>query len=332
MKRAIIVTFYLSVLFAQSITIEGIVKDKKTQKSLIGANVFIVGTSIGTSTDGDGKYKLSNVNLGSYTLKASYIGYQEVEIDMDLTSAENITQDFELSYVSLQGEAIEVTAQARGQIDAINEQIKAKSIKNIVSSDRIQELPDANAAETVARIPGVSIRREGGEGNKVIIRGLSPKYNKVMVDGTNLASTDPDNRSTDLSMISQYMLEGIEVTKAGTPDQEGDVLGGTVNFKLKKAPSGLHGNFVTQGMQNGLQETNNDYKLVGSISNRFLGDRLGALISLDAEKRNRSSHNLRSSYENSPAELDSVNPLQLNSLVLSAVSYTHLTLPTIYSV
>ena len=236
---------------------------------------------------------------------------------MDLTSAENITQDFELSYVSLQGEAIEVTAQARGQIDAINEQIKAKSIKNIVSSDRIQELPDANAAETVARIPGVSIRREGGEGNKVIIRGLSPKYNKVMVDGTNLASTDPDNRSTDLSMISQYMLEGIEVTKAGTPDQEGDVLGGTVNFKLKKAPSGLHGNFVTQGMQNGLQETNNDYKLVGSISNRFLGDRLGALISLDAEKRNRSSHNLQSSYQNTPADLDSINPLQLNSLVLS---------------
>ena len=41
------------------------------------------------------------------------------------------------------------------------------------------------------------------------------------------------------------------VTKAGTPDQESDVLGGTVNFKLKKAPSGLHGNFVTQGMQNG---------------------------------------------------------------------------------
>ena len=102
MKRAIIVTFYLSVLFAQSITIEGIVKDKKTQKSLIGANVFIVGTSIGTSTDGDGKYKLSNVNLGSYTLKASYIGYQEVEIDIDLTSAENITQDFEpVSYTHL---------------------------------------------------------------------------------------------------------------------------------------------------------------------------------------------------------------------------------------
>ena len=48
MKKAIIETFsLLSVLLAQSMTIEGIVKDKKTQKNLIGANVFIVGTSIG---------------------------------------------------------------------------------------------------------------------------------------------------------------------------------------------------------------------------------------------------------------------------------------------
>ena len=78
-------------------------------------------------------------------MKASYIGYQAVEVDVDLTSSENFTQDFELSYVSLQGEAIEVTAQAKGQMDAINKQLKAKSIKNIISSDRIQELPDANA-------------------------------------------------------------------------------------------------------------------------------------------------------------------------------------------
>ena len=42
-------------------------------------------------------------------------------------------------------------------MDAINKQLKAKSIKNIVSSDRIQELPESNAAEAVARIPGVSI-------------------------------------------------------------------------------------------------------------------------------------------------------------------------------
>ena len=56
---------------------------------------------------------------------------------------------------------------------------------------------------------------KGEKGNKVVIRGLSPKYNNITVNGVKLASTDNDDRSTDLSMISQYMLDGIEVTKAG---------------------------------------------------------------------------------------------------------------------
>ena len=55
-------------------------------------------------------------------------------------------------------------------------------------------------------------------------------------------------------MISQYMREGIEVTKAGTPDQEADVLGGTVNFKLKKVKHRFHGNLVTQNMYNELKK------------------------------------------------------------------------------
>ena len=215
------------------------------------------------------------------------------------------------------GKTVLVTAQAKGQLDAINRQLKAKSIKNIVSSDRIQELPDANAAESVARIPGVSIRREGGEGNKVVIRGLSPKYNKITVNGSNIASTDADNRSTDLSMISQYMLDGIEVTKAGTPDQEGDVLGGTVNFILKKAEPGFHGSVVTQGMSNGLKNTTDDYKIVAGLSNRFFKNRVGILGQLDLENRNRSSHELGASYINAPAELDSLNPLSFQGLRLT---------------
>ena len=139
---------------------------------------------------------------------------------------------------------VTVSVQARGQMSAINQQLSSRSIVNVVSSDRIQELPDANAAESVARLPGVSIQREGGEGNKVVIRGLSPKYNAVTINGIRMASTDSDDRSTDLSMISQYMIEGIEVTKAATPDKDADVLGGTVDFRLKKAAEGFKYNFI----------------------------------------------------------------------------------------
>ena len=314
-----ILAFYITgtFLYSQGASISGTVKDILNGDALIGANIFIQETSLGAATTDNGQYQINNVNLGTYTVKVSYIGYQSKEVEITLSEAKNYVQDFNLAYTTVEGKTVLVTAQAKGQMDAINRQLKAKSIKNIVSSDRIQELPDANVAESVARIPGVSIRREGGEGNKVVIRGLSPQYNKVTVNGTNLASTDPDNRSTDLSMISQYMLDGIEVTKAGTPDQEGDVLGGTVNFILKKAAPGFHGSLVTQGMHNGLKNTNDDNKIVMSLSNRFFNDRIGILGQIDSENRNRSSHNLGASYVNAPAELDSLNALSFQGLTLT---------------
>ena len=312
--------FLISIAFSQSGSITGYITDSGKKEPLIGANIYVMGTSLGTASNDEGRYTIVNIAPGDYTLKISYIGYESKEFAITVAANERITQDFELDYATIEGKTVEVTAQARGQMDAINKQLKAKSIKNIVSSDRIQELPDANAAEAVARVPGVSIRREGGEGNKVVIRGLSPKYNKITVNGTNLASTDADDRSTDLSMISQYMLEGIEVTKAGTPDQEGDVLGGTVNFKLKKAKPGLHGNFVVQGMQNGLSRTSDDYKLVFDISRRFFNNKVGLLYQNDLEKRNRGSHQLNANYTNTPADLDTINSLTLESLSLTDVS------------
>ena len=160
--------------FSQAVTVKGYVTDSSNKKPLVGANVYITGTGMGTSTSDEGRYNIANVSPGTYTLKASYIGYESEEMEIIVKAGEELEQDFELEYVTIKGKAIEVTAQARGQMDAINKQLKAKSIKNIISSDRIQELPDANAAEAVARVPGVSIRREGGEGNKVVIRGVSP--------------------------------------------------------------------------------------------------------------------------------------------------------------
>ena len=303
-------------LYSQNATINGTVKESNTGKLLVGANVFLNTTSLGTATRSDGTYQISNVGPGKYILQCSYIGYVSKEVEIEIDSRRIVKINFELDYNTIQGEAIEVTAQARGQMDAINKQLKAKSIKNIISSDKIQELPDANAAEAVSRVPGVSIKREGGEGNKVVIRGLSPKYNKITVNGANLASTGYNDRSTDISMISQYMIEEIEVIKAGTPDLEADVLGGTVNFKLKKAPSGFHGNLITKGIYNGLEKASEDYKVVLGLSNRFYENKFRILVDLDSEKRNRGSHNIYANYTNMPAHLNTINPLRFTNLSL----------------
>jgi TonB-dependent receptor len=213
-----------------------------------------------------------------------------------------VKQDFKLVAVAIEGETVVVTAQATGQNEAINQQLAATSIVNVVSSARIQELPDANAAESVGRLPGVSILRNGGEGTQIVIRGLQPKYNAVLVDGVRMASSSPDDRSVDLSMISPYMLEGIEVSKTVTPDQDADVLGGTVNFKMRETKGGREGigfSLLAQGGYNGLSDAHykyNNYKYVASADGRFFDDLFGVFVQADLERRNLTSNEFGATY------------------------------------
>ena len=301
-------------------TLTGRITDGSTGDPLFGANVFLVGTSFGDAADENGSYTLSNVPSGKYLIRATYIGYTTAEDSITLAPAKDQKYDFQLSYTALEGEEVTVSVQARGQLDAINQQLSSRSIVNVVSSDRIQELPDANAAESVARLPGVSIQREGGEGNKVVIRGLSPKYNAVTINGIRMASTDSDDMSTDLSMISQYMIEGIEVTKAATPDKDADVLGGTVDFRIKQAAEGFKYNLIAQGSNNALRQSYSDYKVVADVSNRFVGNRFGIVGQIDAENRNRSSHELGANYWINGPSLVDTNVVLVSSLGLRDIT------------
>ncbi|MCA9733481.1 TonB-dependent receptor [candidate division KSB1 bacterium] len=291
-----------SVLAAKTGTIEGYVKDRDTKDVLPGANVFLVGTSIGGATDLSGHYKIKNIPPGSYTLRIKFIGYELQEIPVQIEADVLLTKDVSLAPVALEGQAVVVTIQAEGQKAAINQQLSAKSIKNIVSSKQIQELPDANAAESIRRLPGVSITREGGEGNQVVIRGLAPKYNAITIDGVRMASSNKDDRGADLSMISSTMLEGIEVSKTITADQDADMLGGTVNFKLREArggQAGLQFNLLSQGGYTGLsgvQHAYQNYKFVPSVEGRFLEDRLGVFFQANLERRNLTSNDFSSDY------------------------------------
>ena len=140
-----------NLLYANDFTISGSVSDSISGDYLVGANVYIENTAIGTSTDEKGRYSLTNINKGIYDITVSYIGYKKVSKKINLVNERFITMDFKLSQNTLVGSAVVVSAQAKGQIGAINKQLNSKSIKNIVSSDKLKELPDANAAEAIAR-------------------------------------------------------------------------------------------------------------------------------------------------------------------------------------
>ena len=119
----------ISIGFSQSSILRGIIKDSNNEEPLVGANVFLKETSLGTATINDGSYQITDINPGTYVLKATYIGYETKEIKIDVLIGENLKQDLELDYKTIEGETIEVTVQAKGQMDAINKQLNAKSIK-----------------------------------------------------------------------------------------------------------------------------------------------------------------------------------------------------------
>ena len=283
--------------------ITGKVQDAASGDPLPGANVLLLGTSMGASTDLNGNYQIRNIPAGSYSVRVTYIGYDPLNITVQMEGGLDLAQNFKLQAVALKGQEVVVTAQASGQNAAINQQLSSMQITNVVSAARIQELPDANAAESVARLPGVSVLRTGGEADQVVIRGLAPKYNQITINGVQMAGSDPNDRSVDLSMISSSSLNGEEVTKTITPDVDANVLGGVVNFDLREASTDNQGipkfGLALQGGYNGLSDVYNrlnNYVYVGSADDRFLDGRLGVFAQASYERRNLSDNELGAAY------------------------------------
>ncbi|MEO1020970.1 MAG: TonB-dependent receptor [Bacteroidota bacterium] len=282
--------------FAQNGSIKGKVIDAETKEPVFGANVYIQTLSKGDVTNFEGEYTVKNVPPGDYQVRFSYLSYQTENYDVRVEPGQEVVLDIELRSVTVQGEEVVVLAQAQGQAAAIKQQLESNTIVNVVSKERIQENPDQNAAESVARLPGVSVTRDAGEASKVVVRGLSPRFNSITVNGVRLPGTDPDDRSVDLSLIPPEVLDGIEVFKALTPDKDADAVGGTVNLLVKSAPAGFKGEVRMEGGYNDLTQTFQDYKGGINLSNRFFNNKLGVLFTGSAQQVNRTAHILDAQY------------------------------------
>lgn len=304
-NRKGIVKYILSMIFilllhtlclAQSGTLKGRVLDKNTEEALAGANVIVKATSLGAAADLDGNFIIRSIPTGSHTLVVSYLGYSSISVDIKITQGKTLEQDFYLELQTIQGETVTITAQAQGQLQAINQQLSSTGITNVVSAARIQEVPDANAAESVGRLPGISIKRSSGEGNEIVVRGIQPRLNLVTINGIGMPSTNENNTSVGLAGISQYMLDGIEVRKSLRAEDDANVVGGIVDLKLATAPQGLQGDAILEGTYNGLTKDAGSYRSSVHVSNRFFNDKLGLIGQVNLEQADRTNNALNAGY------------------------------------
>ncbi|HNW58600.1 MAG TPA: carboxypeptidase-like regulatory domain-containing protein [bacterium] len=300
--------------------IKGKVFDRDTKEGLPSANIMIRGTRIGTTADLNGNFSIPNAPSGELTLVVTYIGYGSVSVPLTVQENVVVKRDFALRAEAIKGKEYIITAQAQGQVQAINQQLAETRISSVVSEAKIQELPDFNAAAAISRLPGVSSLESSGEANKIVIRGLAPQYNMVSVEGVKLASTGSsqmgvsalgntsgsinNDRSVDLSMVSPYMIKSISVYKALTPDLDANAIGGTVNMELREAPTELHYDLLWQQGYTAKTKNSANYRGVASLSRRFFSDKLGIYVLGNVEQYDRDADNMNASYYTTSTKLN----------------------------
>ncbi len=255
-------------------------------------------SQIGGTSDQEGNYILLSVPDGKFLVKVIYIGYKDQTFQVDLGKANrNVSHDISMKSYSRNLEEVVVTSQVKGQLSAINQQLSSTAITNVVASDRIRQNPDANAAEAIGRLPGITVTRSGGEASDIIIRGMPSQYNTVTLNGIELPAASGDSRTASVSGISQYSLQGVEVYKSITPDMDANTVAGAVNMKLRTAPDSFNTSIMIQGGYNAQNNDFKNYKMALNVSNRFFKNKFGIDMSLSSERTNRSTQKLDASYD-----------------------------------
>ncbi|MGE5403006.1 MAG: TonB-dependent receptor [Ignavibacteriales bacterium] len=215
-------------LLAQTTTgrIKGKITDRQTGEALIGANIQVVGTSFGASSDVNGDFTIQNLQPGAYNLKASFIGYttitlNDVRVNAGLTTEANIPLPAEGVTVG----TVEVTA-VRPLINKSN-----TNAVRVTTSEDIQALPVRGINNILSLTAGVTIQN-----NAVFIRGGRLDEVGYYLEGVSITNPVTGGRAIT---INQDAVEEIQVQSGGYTAEFGGANAGIVRQQLKTGPQNL---------------------------------------------------------------------------------------------
>ncbi|MFM9829790.1 MAG: TonB-dependent receptor [Sphingomonas sp.] len=180
---------------------------------------------------------------------------------------------------------IVVTGIRRSLSAAADLKRESSIVQDSITSEDLGKFPDSNVAEALQRIPGVSIDRNGGEGQFVTVRGFGPSFNTVLVNGRNFAS-DNAGREFSFDLLAAELINGADVYKSSRADVQEGGIGATVNIKTARPLDigGFKGLLSAKGQY---EQNSNAFspQVFGLLSNTFAGDTLGLLAAVSYQRR-----------------------------------------------
>jgi iron complex outermembrane receptor protein len=157
---------------------------------------------------------------------------------------------------------------------------------SVITTDDMGDFADQNVAESLRRLPGITLQRTEGEGRFVTVRGLGPGFVTVNMNGNELATAAEDTRAFALDAIPSDLLGSIEVYKTLTPDMDLNSIGGAVNVNAISAYA-RGGDSLKFKLQGTLQDKRDDltHKAVFSGTRLNADETFGIGWSISSESR-----------------------------------------------
>tara|TARA_Y100001970_G_scaffold29085_1_gene35888 strand:+ start:1407 stop:4523 length:3117 start_codon:yes stop_codon:yes gene_type:complete len=209
---------------------------------LAGANVLVVGTASGASSDADGNFQIINVPAGSYSIRATYIGYASKEVTgARVISGLNTSVNFSLSTSTIEGDVVQVTAEK-----PLIQKDETSSV-NVVTGDQLENMPIRDLDGVLATMPGVVVQN-----GDVHIRG--GRDNEVAYYLNGASTTNLGNRE-NLVYVPQEAIEELQVQVGGYDAEVSGANSGVVKRSLKTGTESYSGSFSIQTDGSGAGES-----------------------------------------------------------------------------
>ncbi len=281
MKHRIIILLALISLagqsFAQKATIMGKVFDRNDQ-AVVGANVVLKGTVRAVQTNNKGEYVIKGLEKGNYVLQASFVGFKNKSIEVDLAGNQTLNLDFkldeegillnEVSFLSSKG------IKGNEHLPEVGDfSINAGKKNELIKLDNINaNLAMNNSRQIFGRTPGISVWENDGSGIQlgVASRGLSPNRSwefNVRMNGYDI-TPDPMGYPEAYFTPPMEVVDRIEIVRGASSLQYGSQFGGLMNFIVRKPDISTRLTFESQNTvgSNGLFST---FNYIGGTEGRL---------------------------------------------------------------
>jgi TonB-dependent receptor len=259
-------------------SVTGTLKDS-AGGAIYGAQVQLTPGDARAVTDRQGRYTFADVAPGTFTLSVDFVGFAPYSSSVTVTAGETAHADAVLQVATRAEEVIVTDARPHGEAEAINRERTAPNILQVLPAEVITSLPNANVADAIGRLPGVTLERDEGEGKYVQIRGTEPRYSNVTIDGVNVPSPESGPRQIKLDVIPSDLVESVEISKTLQANQDADAIGGSVNLRTRTATERPTISLFGIGAFTPIFNTRSADQFGGTIGKRFgKNKRLGVLF------------------------------------------------------